>query len=220
MQRREAKIWGWLTAQRAIARLATAVGLAAILTAISAPPAALAQPADPAAAQIDSFDAALIDTMKAGKTLGPQGRYKRLEPVVARVFDIPTMIRFAVGPSWASMTPAQQQALIQAFNRLTVASYAHNFNSYSGQRFQINPNVATKGVDKGIQTQLISPGDAPVSITYRMRQSGGVWKVIDVSYGAISQLTTRRSDFAGPLASGGADGLVAHLNALADKQMK
>jgi phospholipid transport system substrate-binding protein len=68
-----------------------------------------------------------------------------------------------------------------------------------------------------VQTKLTRPGGDPVSLTYRMRQVGGSWKIIDVYYGAISQLTTRRSDFAGPVASGGAAGLVTHLNQLTDK---
>ena len=50
-----------------------------------------------------------------------------------------------------------------------------------------------------------------------MRQTPEGWKIIDVYYGAISQLTTRRSDFAGPVASGGAKGSLAHLDTLTAK---
>jgi ABC-type transporter MlaC component len=49
-----------------------------------------------------------------------------------------------------------------------------------------------------------------------MRESAGSWKIIDVYYGAISQLTTRRADFTASIASGGASGLIAHLNSLSD----
>ena len=197
-----------------------AAALAAfVLTAVG--PAARAAQNDPAAAQIEAFDNALIDVMKQGKTLGATGRYRKLEPVIQRTFDTPTMIRFAVGPSWPQIPPAQQQALTNAFERLTVASYARNFDSYSGQKFVINPNVVTRGPDKVVQTQLLTPGDAPVTIAYRMRQSGGTWKIIDVFYnGAISQLTTRRSDFAATLANGGPSALVTHLNALVDKELR
>ena len=177
--------------------------------------------ADPATGQIEAFDTALVDTMKAAKDLGVQGRYHRLEPAVARAFDFAAMTRIAVGPSWASIPTAQQQALIGAFERLTAASYAHNFNGYSGERIEVDPNVLTRGPDKVVTTHLISPGQAPVTIAYRMREAGGGWKIIDVFYnGAISQLTTRRSDFAATLAQGGAPALIAHLNALADKQLK
>jgi phospholipid transport system substrate-binding protein len=198
--------------------MATALaGLVAV-----AAPAARAAAADPAAAQVDAFDAALLSAMKAGKTAGVQGRYRALAPAVARAFDIPTMIRFAVGQqTWTTLPAAQQQTLTEAFQRLTVASYAHNFDGYAGERFEVDPNVLTRGPDKVVQSKIIPPSAAPVVISYRMRQSGGAWKIIDVFYnGSISQLTTRRSDFSATLAHGGAPALITHLNALADKQMK
>jgi phospholipid transport system substrate-binding protein len=196
-------------------------GAAAAALLLVGAPAARAASADPAAQQIESFDSSLIEVMKAAKSLGMQGRYRRLAPVVARAFDFSTMTRFAVGPDWAKMTSGQQQQLTEAFARLTAASYAHNFSGYSGETISVDPNVVTRGPDKVVTTHLKSPGDAPVSIAYRMRQAGGGWKIIDVYYnGAISQLTTRRSDFAASLAEGGAPALIAHLNALVDKQLK
>ncbi len=84
----------------------------------------------------------------------------------------------------------------------------------------MDPNIVSRGTDKIVQTRLVPPHDAPVSLMYRMRESDSAWKIIDVYYGSISQLTTRRSDFAGPVASGGAQALVTHLNSLSDALMK
>jgi ABC-type transporter MlaC component len=53
-----------------------------------------------------------------------------------------------------------------------------------------------------------------------MRESAGSWKIIDVYYGAISQLTTRRADFSAPIAAGGASTLIAHLNSLSDDLLR
>ncbi len=199
-------------------RTALFTGLALGL-ALAAPMARAAQ-ADPAAVKIDAFDKALIETMKAGPPLGAQGRYRKLLPVVEATFDLPLMTRVAVGASWTAMPEADQKALVKGFTRLTAANYAHNFSSFSGERFEIDPNVQTRGPDKIVQTRLIPAHDAPVSLAYRMRQSGGDWKVIDVFYGAISQLTTRRSDFAAPLAAGGAKGLLAHLDTVSDNLLR
>ena len=55
---------------------------------------------------------------------------------------------------------------------------------------------------------------------YKKDKVSDGWKIVDVYYGAISQLATRRSDFAAPLASGGARGLIAHLDALSEKLLK
>jgi phospholipid transport system substrate-binding protein len=194
----------------------TAIALASAFAA----PAVHAAQADPAAARIESFSRSLVEVMKQGPSLGARGRFHRLEPVVQDTFDLNLMTRFAVGPAWSGMSETDRQSLVRAFTRLTVASYAHNFDRFDGQRFDVSPNVQTRGPDKIVQSHLSTQDRAPVELTYRMRQTGVAWKVVDVYYGAISQLTTRRSDFAAPLASGGAKGLLAHLDEASAKLMQ
>lgn len=191
--------------------------LTALLLLVAGPAAAAS---DPAGARIEAFDSSLLSIMKEGPSLGVTGRFRRYEPLVQDAFDLPLMTRFAVGPSWSSMSDAEHQALIRAFTRLTAASYAHNFDRFDGERFEVIPDVQTRGADKIVQTRLIPRGKAPVALVYRMRQVGDVWKIVDVYYDAISQLTTRRSDFAGPLASGGEKGLASHIDAASAKLLK
>jgi len=45
--------------------------------------------------------------MKNGRTLGESRRFRQLEPVIRRTFDIPTMVRLSVSPSWANLTEAR-----------------------------------------------------------------------------------------------------------------
>ena len=200
-------------------RLPGAASLVFGLALFASAPAAIAAPADPAAARIDAFDQALIEVLKEGPGLGPKGRFHKLAPTIQESFDLPLMTQFAVGPAWVSMSDADHQALIAAFTRLSTASYAHNFDRYSGQKFDIDPDVTIRGPDKIVKSRLTS-GAKTVQLIYRMRLSGGAWKIVDVYFDAISQLTNRRSDFAAPLASGGAKGLLAHLNATADKLLQ
>ncbi|MGI8841499.1 MAG: ABC transporter substrate-binding protein [Caulobacteraceae bacterium] len=193
---------------------------AAAFLALVAPAFARAAPADPAAARIEAFDRALVDTMKAGPALGPAGRYRKLAPAVEGAFDLPVMTRFAVGPAWATMSEADRQALIGAFTRLTVASYAHNFDRFGGEKFDIDPAVQSRGADKIVRCRLTTSDGKTVNLLYRMHAAAGGWKIVDVYYGAVSQLTTRRADFAAPLASGGAKSLIAHLAATSAKLLQ
>jgi phospholipid transport system substrate-binding protein len=182
-----------------------------LLSLTSAPAAVYAQAWDPAARVIDHFDQTLLAVMKDAKALGPQGRFQRLQPVIVQTFDLPAMTRFAVGSSWSSLSPADQQALVRAFSRMTVATYAHNFDGYSGERFNID-QVETRGPDKLVRTHLSSSGASPTTLTYRMRQNGGNWKVIDVYYnGSVSSIMGQRSEFANTLRTGGAPALVRKL---------
>jgi phospholipid transport system substrate-binding protein len=186
-----------------------------------APTAAMAQASDPAASQVEKLDAALISTMKAGKDAGPEGRYKLMTPAVDQALDLQMMVAFAVGPAWATTSAEDKAALTQAFRKFTIASYAKNFDSYGGQKISLVGDVQTRGVDKLVKTQMTG-GGTEVTLIYRMRQSaGGPWKIIDVLYnGAISQLTTQRSDFSATLASGGPKALIAKLDAQTAKLLK
>ena len=125
----------------------TLIAALALLFAVGLAQPLRAAQTDPAAQRVEAFHAVLLETMKGAKALGPLGRYRKLTPAVTSAFDLGSMTRFAVGPPWAQMTPAQQQSLTQAFTRLSIANYAHNFDGWSGESF-VTDGVQTRGVDK------------------------------------------------------------------------
>ena len=191
-----------------------------ILTLSATAPAVAAAQADPAISTVETLDTALLEAMKSGKSAGTEGRYHKLAPVVDRVFDLPAMTRFAVGTTWSTYSSADQASLVKAFGRLTAANLAHNFSGFTGEQFKVNPAVQTRGPDKLVRTQIVPKSGDPTDLNYRMRSSGGAWKIIDVYYGAISQLTSQRSDFAATVNSGGANALIKSIDAQADKLLK
>jgi phospholipid transport system substrate-binding protein len=191
------------------------LGFAIALSAVAVFPA-LAQ-TDPAAVQIEGFYAALVAQMKKG---GPaKARYDMLRPAVEKAFDLAGMTAVAVGPSWTSLPAGDQKALIEAFERMTVANYVKNFDSFSGEQFTVDPAAVPRGAEKLIRSKLVS-GKETIPFNYRMRQVNGEWKVFDIFLnGNISQMAQKRSDFASTLASGGPKGLAQRINALADQQL-
>jgi phospholipid transport system substrate-binding protein len=176
---------------------------------------------DPAASTIETLEAHTLAVMKEGKGLGFHGRYTKLKPVVEAAMDLPAMCHAAVGSvAWGTMTEAQRQQLTAAFSRMIISTYAHNFEGYNGERFEVGA-VDTRGVDKLVHTKIVQKDGKATDLTYRMRQSGGAWKVIDVFYqGSVSELANHSSDFHSTLAKGGEPALVDHLNALSDKLAK
>ncbi len=198
-------------------KLSLALGLALLLF---TPSVRADTAADPAAPAVQSFYVTLLDCMKGGKTLGAQGRYDKLKPVVEKTFDLGTMIKYAVGPSWSTMSSDDQRSLSDAFARMTIAQYAGNFSSYDGEKFTVEPKADIRGTDHYVKTALVAK-DQTVSFIYRMRQFGNDWKIIDILLdGSISQLSVYRSDFAATLKAGGAAALVKKIDALADKALK
>ena len=191
--------------------------LTTLIVAVTVAAAAVDVPNDPAAKQIVAFHEALLDSMKQAKQLGVTGRYNKLKPVIERTFDLSTMTSEAVGASFGSLSSSDQHALVEAFERMTVASYAHNFDGYSGERFAMDPNVPVRGDHKLVQTTLVVPNDKPHAFNYVLHPVGGTWKVIDILLeGYVSQAATKRSDFSATVARGGAKALVARLNTISD----
>jgi phospholipid transport system substrate-binding protein len=174
---------------------------------------------DPAASQVQTLTASLLQSMQAGRAEPMTERFRRLEPVIHQVIGLRLMTRLAVGPDWTNFSPEQQNALIAAFSRFTVATYAHNFRDFSGQKFEID-DVVSRGEDKIVRTRIIPAHDTPVNLLYRMREVDGVWKVIDVYSDGVSELTLRRDDFVAAIAAGGAPALIAHLHKVSDDLMK
>jgi len=165
---------------------------------------------------VHSLYDALLSTMKNGRTLGQSGRFTQLEPVIRRTFDIASMARLSVGPSWATLTEAQRQQVTESFGRYISAIYADRFDSYAGQKLQvIGEQPAMAGIM--VRSQVIKANGEPVNVNYMMRRNGDSWLISDIYLdAAISEVATRRSEFAAILKSQGIDGLIAALNRKAD----
>ena len=159
---------------------------------------------------------ALLSTMKNGRTLGQSGRFVQLEPVIRRTFDIATMARLSVGSSWAALTEAQRQQMTDSYGRYISAIYAERFDSYGGQKLQVtDEQPAAAGIM--VRSQIVKANGEPVKVDYLMRRNGETWLIADVYLdGAISEVATRRSEFAAILRSQGIDGLITALNRKAD----
>jgi phospholipid transport system substrate-binding protein len=155
---------------------------------------------------------ALLGTMKNGRALGQSGRFMQLEPVIRRSFDIPTMARLSVGPTWAGMNEAQRRQVIESFGRYISATYADRFDSYAGQKLQVTGEEPNAG-GLTVKSQIVKANGEPVKVDYMMRHNGEGWLISDVYLdGAISEVATRRSEFGAIIRADGVDGLIAALN--------
>ncbi len=157
---------------------------------------------------VAGFHTALVHAMKAN---GYQARYDALAPAMTKSFDFATMTRIAVGPRWATLPSDQQTALIEAFRRFSVANYANQFESYSGERFE-TVGAAEPAPQGLIVPTVLQPADGkPIKVNYLLHRTATGWRIVDIYLeGTISQLAVRRSEFTSVLAQSGADGL-AHL---------
>lgn len=177
--------------------------------------AAPAFAADPAVTAIQNYYTRLVSTMREASSLSVQARYQRLAPILASAFDFGTMTRLSVGPAFSQASGSQQAAMRQAFERFTGAYYANRIDGYSGEKFEVDPVPESRGGQKIVKTKLVRPGGGGSNvINYLMSGS----RVIDIYLdGSVSEVASRRGEFASIIASGGPQALV---QALQDKSAK
>ncbi|TVQ29598.1 MAG: hypothetical protein EA356_16425 [Geminicoccaceae bacterium] len=164
-----------------------------------------------AAAPIEAFHEGLLGVMREARNLGFAGRAERLAPLIEVTFDHATMTRIACGQAWDGIEASLQGRLIRAFRAYAVASYAANFDDYSGQSFSTVAVEPSRGGRVLVKTEMVRPAGRgqPVPFVYTMHETAAGWQAIDVlAAGRMSELARRRSEFSTILARSGAEELL------------
>lgn len=167
-------------------------------------------------ALVEGFHAKLLAVMKDAKTLGYEGRYKQLAPSVSGTFHLRLMTQISSGGHWRKASEAEKQALVAAFSKVSIGTYAARFDGYSGQHFETLNTKAGPQQTQLVATQLVNPGGDDVALTYVTKKLDGTWRVIDVILASgISELALRKSEYRQILKQDGIGGLITALNAKA-----
>ena len=162
---------------------------------------------------VETYYAALDEVLRNAKTLGFAGRYKALDPAIARSFDIPFMARVAVGHYWRKFAKDQKSSIAVRMHGLSVATYASRFKSYAGEKFEVLESATTARGDVLVRTRIVKSNGKAVKINYLLRKRGQGWRIIDVHLkGTISELARWRADFSSILRDKGYDGLIVAID--------
>jgi len=166
-----------------------------------------------ATAVISDFNKNLLTVMQSAEKLGYDGRYAKLKPSVKATFDLDFMTRYSAGRHWKGLSKEQQAKLVNAFSRLTIATYADRFKGYSGEKFQILKEETPRKGTRLVRTELVKADGERIKINYLLRAPKKEhWKIIDIFVkGTISELSTKRSEYSSTLKNKGLNGLLAIL---------
>ncbi len=179
-----------------------------ILILILVPRLALATPVE----TIETYHDRLLQTIEANHDTSDQARFDSLSPAMDAAFDFESMIKTISGGYWRKASPEARDALLSAFRRVSIATYADQFGGISGGSFDVKGTRDGPRGLKLVDTVLKTNNDS-VNMTYVVRDKAGAWRIIDVLLkGGISELAVRASEYSNILKSGGVDALTTTLN--------
>jgi phospholipid transport system substrate-binding protein len=186
--------------------------LAALLAAallVCGPPAARA--AQSPSEVVTATSEAVIAVLKQ-QGLSKAEKRTKIEDIVLRSVDFDTLSKLTMARNWTKLTPAQQEQFLQEFRRHLSATYGRRIDDYRNETVTV---LATREESRGDQTVKTrinrGGGSADILVDYRLRQTDGQWKIIDVVIEGVSLVANFRSQFQELMAQGGAEKLLAAL---------
>ena len=128
------------------------------------------------------------------------------------------MVRVAAGRHWRGAAPAKRQHLLQAFRRMTAATYASRFHSFDGEAFELVGARDGPRETRLVSARIVKGDGAAVPFTYVMVRGADGWRIADILLDeSVSELAVRRSEYRAILAKGGIDALASSLRRKADQ---
>jgi phospholipid transport system substrate-binding protein len=163
----------------------------------AAPVAAKGTQTEKAKAYIDRLGRDALDTIAATKTgqLTPAQAKAKFGKLLNESFDTPTIARFTLGRYWRVATPAQQKEFSGLIDDIIVSQYADRILDASDGTYEVTGASAINATDYAVLMKVKPAGETPIDFAWRVRETKGVFKVIDLAVEGISMSITHRSDY-------------------------
>lgn len=171
--------------------------------------------ATPALAQtpsqvVDGLASQVIAVLKNGQ-LDTQQKRTEVETIVYAAIDFTTLSKLVLARNWPKFSAEQRTTFEQEFRQHLSMTYGRNVDNYKNEKVQILGERPESRGDVTVQSKIVRGGSEDVVVDYRLRQSDGQWKIIDVIVEGVSLVSNFRSQFQDIVANGGPDRLLALL---------
>lgn len=193
-------VWTAMTSKNRIAALLFSIGL---IGGAAGP----ARSDDPATGVVRRFYDGLVAVMRSGQAT--PARFDQLKPVMMRTFDVPVMAQRVLGSHWTTLSPEAKKRFQNVYADFIVATYASKLDTYSGERFEVEPSSQPQGGSSLVYTKIVDGDGVEHAVNYIVGRDG---KVFDTYFdGTVSDVAARRSEFSGLIRKSGPDQLIDSL---------
>jgi phospholipid transport system substrate-binding protein len=135
--------------------------------------------------------------------LNAAARQERVASILRRSVDVEAVGRFVLGRFWRVATPAEQQEYLRLFEASLIRNLAGRFGEYQGVRFSLGRTQSRTEDDALVSTIVTRPGSNPFALDWRVTESGGQPKIVDLIAEGTSLRLTQRSEYASVIQRGG-----------------
>lgn len=145
-------------------------------------------------------------------------RYRALEPLILATHDLPYIAEFALRRQWSALGEADRQRFIEAFERLSVMTYAARFAKVGPESFRpIEASAPDEAGRAQAATAVARAGQPDVTLEYLLQSGEEGWRIVNIVADGVSDLALKRAEYQRIYASGALAGLLAELAAQTER---
>lgn len=143
-------------------------------------------------------------------------RRKAARELLNATHDLGYMARFSLGRHWRQLSDAQRTRFLNAFEELSISSYADNFSDIQQTRFRLIETHSLPRNRVQVRTQILPADDTPVALDYTLQSTPDKgWRIIHVRAEGVSDLALKRSQYSALLEQKDFDALLDYVYAQA-----
>ena len=160
---------------------------------------------------INQLHEALINLMVIANSTNYEERYKYLEPIIEKNFDIDLISKVVLSRYWKTIDEKNKIKFVDLFKKLTISTYVSRFNSYNNQIFK---NISIDQLKENrffVKTEFKKPGKNPISFNYIVQENNKKWRIISVIANGVNDLSLKRAEYASIIKKDGFDALISKL---------
>ena len=128
--------------------------------------------------------------------------------------DLDFIGKFVLGRYWRTATPQQRKDFIDVYRKLNIQTWSARFNEFKGKHFEFLGSESSKSPDQVfVNTQVPMSEGAPASVKWRVKETNGKYRIVDIIIENVSLAQTARSEYTGYIQKSpdGINGLIKDL---------
>ena len=140
-------------------------------------------------------------------------RLAGMNELLFQLADVPLIARLVLGRHWRAASEPQRTAYLDAFRVYAVDSLAYRFARLGGGvSYRLLGRCVADGSDALVPIEVTLPNRPdPVRIEWRVRETDGAYRLIDVAVEGVSLVVSNRSEFDSVVNRQGLDALIAQI---------
>ncbi len=121
---------------------------------------------------------------------------KRFEKLFNQYLDLDFIGRFVLGRYWNTATVEQKKEFIEVYRQMNIKTWSKRFDEFKGKKFVFNGTSPSNSKNQiFVNTTVPMPQGAPAKVVWRVKDTNGSLKVVDIIIENVSLAITARNEY-------------------------